>query len=209
MHTVFERTCRRWVISGLVTLAITAILPVPASAQSPESVRVLREAAANGSAAAQYALGARAEQNGDMDEAFARYQQAALMGYAGAQYNLARLLETGKGVPTDYMAAEAWYRKAAEAKFEPAIARVQRLDAARRYERERASQAGGAPVSQSSATTAPVATASSAATPSGAAPAAAPVPWTQVGVYVLAALAIVGVFVTLPAFTGRRRTRRS
>lgn len=181
----------------------TVVHSSPLTAQTPDSLKVLRDAAASGNAAAQYALGATAEKNGDMADAFLLYQRAALMGYAGAQFHVARLLETGNGVAPDYMAAEAWYRQAAQAKFAPAVARVQRLDAARQYERARAAQAGAAPAA--------AATPSPSPTVPLVAPALAvsrpPTDWPRVGMYLVAALLALGAFVALPAL-GRRRRRR-
>ena len=168
---------------------------VPASAQSAESVRVLREAASKGNPAAIYALGAAAEKDGDMASAVAWYRNAALAGYAGAQYNLARVLELGKGVPQDPIEAETWYRKAAEAKFAPAVERVRRIDTALRNRRAAA----------------PPATAASSPAPAVPAIALTPPPappradWSVYGVYALAAVLSIVAIVALPAFAGRRR----
>lgn len=183
----------------------TALDASPLLAQAPGSLTVLREAAANGNAAAQYALGATAEKNGDMGDAFLLYQQAALMGYAGAQFHVARLLETGNGVAPDYMAAEAWYRQAAAAKFAPAVARVQRLDAARQYERARAARAGAPPAPAASGITIPAA-AAPPVTPALSV-SRPPTDWVRAGMYAVAALLAVGVFVALPGLAGRRRRR--
>lgn len=188
---------RHRILAATIVATVVGIA-APLSAQNDESLRILRQSSANGSAAATYALGARAEANGDMGEALNRYQQAALMGYVGAQYNLARLLEGGNGVPQDLMAAEAWYRKAAQANFAPAVARIQRLDAARQYDREMAARAGRAP-----AAPAPAATpAPSAVTPPAAA--TTTTNWTQIALYGVIGLLAIGALFVLPAFTGRR-----
>jgi TPR repeat protein len=195
----------RWP-SVVLTLGALALSGGRAYAQSnsPEQLRILRDAAANGSAAAHYALGARAEENGAMAEAVARYQQAALMGYHAAQYNLAKLLESGNGVPQDLMAAEAWYRTAAKANFPPAVARIERLDAARQYEESLRRQRGTAPAPSAAASPA-------AATSPPSAPSAPPIrpaaDWTQIAVYGLVALAALGAMIALPTFGGRRRRR--
>ncbi|MGI0035084.1 MAG: tetratricopeptide repeat protein [Nitrososphaera sp.] len=41
------------------------------------------------------------------------FRQAAERGHAGAQYNLAMMYDTGRGIARDYAEAFKWYRKAA------------------------------------------------------------------------------------------------
>lgn len=101
-------------------------------------MRVLLAAAANGSAAAQYSLGASAEREGNFAAALSWYRLAANNGYVGAQYNLGLMLEAGRGTPTDLGEARRWFRQAAAAQFGPALAKVAALD-----------QAPGAPPSSS------------------------------------------------------------
>jgi TPR repeat protein len=42
------------------------------------------------------------------------FYQAAVQGYAAAQFNLAGLYMTGRGVPYDDVEAVIWYRRAAD-----------------------------------------------------------------------------------------------
>ena len=204
VKSVFPKTRgRRLRLAAIPVCALTLSAPALAQSNSPEQLRILRDAAANGSAAAHYALGARAEDNGEMGEALARYQQAALMGYHAAQYNLARLLESGTGVPQDLMAAENWYRTAAKADFPPAVARIQRLDAARQYEDALRRQRGSAPTAPAAA---PAATTSPAIATT--APAVRPsTDWSQIAIYGVVALLALGTMIALPTFGSRRRRR--
>lgn len=50
---------------------------------------------------------------GNHDHAFAAYQQAAALGSAQSQRNLANMHETGEGTPVNLPAAVYWYRRAA------------------------------------------------------------------------------------------------
>ena len=82
------------------------------------AVRLLRQAADNGGAMAQYVLGDMYERGEgvpkDYATAAAWYRKAADQGLALAQYYLGDLYEEGKGVPQDYATAAAWYQKAAD-----------------------------------------------------------------------------------------------
>jgi localization factor PodJL len=92
-----------------------AQLPLPPEALGPLP---LREAAAKGDAAAQYAIATRyAEGVGtkaDPKEAVKWLEQAAAAGLAPAQYSLAAMYERGLGVDADLGKARFWYAAAAE-----------------------------------------------------------------------------------------------
>lgn len=106
-------------------------MPLSLSAQrSEESMRVLLAAAAKGSAAAQYSLGASAEREGNFGAALAWYRLAATNGYAGAQYNLGLMLEAGRGTTPDRAEARQWFSQAAAAKFGPAQVKLAELQPA-------------------------------------------------------------------------------
>ncbi len=112
-----------WLLSvAAVVLTLGTLLG--AAQQSDASRKALEAAAAKGSAAAQYALGAGAEADGQFGSAAAWYAQAAERGYAAAQFRLGQLLEDGQGVEIDKAKALEWYRKAAAQGFAPAVARV-------------------------------------------------------------------------------------
>lgn len=114
-----------------LALALSMFVSLPLSAQrSEESMRVLLSAAANGSAAAQYSLGASAEREGNYGAALAWYRLAANNGYAGAQYNLGLMLEAGRGTTPDLGQARQWFSQAAAAKFAPAQAKLAALQPA-------------------------------------------------------------------------------
>ena len=68
----------------------------------------------------------------DLEKAAAVYREAAEAGDAGAQNNLAELLENGRGIARDEAAAFAYYRRAAEAGFTPAQFNLGRVYAAGR-----------------------------------------------------------------------------
>jgi hypothetical protein len=91
---------------------------------SEASQKALESAAAKGSLPAQYALGAAAEAEGNFVLAAAWYRRAAELGYAGAEFKYAEMLENGKGVFPDRPQAVEWYRRAATKGFAPAVARL-------------------------------------------------------------------------------------
>lgn len=89
-----------------------------------DELELLRVAAEQGSAAAQFNLGVLYE-NGDgverdLAEALRWYRKAAEQNDADAQFNLGVCYFNGKGVERDEKEAVAWYRKAAEQGFAPA-----------------------------------------------------------------------------------------
>ncbi len=59
--------------------------------------------------------GYEALRRGDYTAALAEIKPLAEQGHAGAQYNLAKLYDEGRGVPRDGEQAAAWYLRAAEA----------------------------------------------------------------------------------------------
>ena len=63
---------------------------------------------------ADYEAGVTAAQNGDYDKALMEFQEAADAGLDLAQYNLAILYFTGRGVEQDYAEALRWTAMAAE-----------------------------------------------------------------------------------------------
>ncbi len=108
---------------------LVAIAGSPAAAQQPDvSQNVLETAAMQGSAPAQYALGARAEAASNYAAARAWYRRAAENGYPGAQLRLGHMLETD-GQAADLAEARDWYRKAAAQGLEIASVQLQALDA--------------------------------------------------------------------------------
>lgn len=117
---------------GIVLAVLGPLLFAPmARAQiSPAAQKALESAAKDGSAPAQYALGAGAESAGDLTSALRWYQQAANSGYGPAEYKLGQFFESGKGVPVDLSQALSWYRKAAAQGIQEATARVTALSAA-------------------------------------------------------------------------------
>ena len=79
----------------------------------------LREAAANGSAQAQFEvaaiLGEGRVLEKDAAESARWYERSAAQGFAPAQYRLGNLYEMGSGVDKDLEQARLWYQRAAEA----------------------------------------------------------------------------------------------
>lgn len=98
---------------------------------SSKQMEILRDAAAKGSAPAQYSLGTLAERSGDFAAALRLYRQAANAGYAGAQYSLALMLDAGLGTAPDPIEAERLLQRAAAANFEPALQQLVRMERAR------------------------------------------------------------------------------
>lgn len=82
-----------------------------------EAADLLRAAAAEGLAAAQFALGVLAETgaSGPVDHAAAAalYKSAAEQGHPQAQFRLGIALLIGRGVATDAFNAETWLRRSA------------------------------------------------------------------------------------------------
>lgn len=113
------------VVVGLFLLSFSA--PTEAQ-QSAASRKALESAAAKGSAAAEYSLGAAAEADGDFARAVDWYRKSAEQNYAGAEFNLGALLESGKGVDADQTQAVEWYRKAAAQGLAAAMTRLETLD---------------------------------------------------------------------------------
>jgi peptidoglycan hydrolase-like protein with peptidoglycan-binding domain len=98
----------------------------------PAEVAQLRQAAEQGDAAAQVALGFRYERGQgvtrDEAEAVRWYRMAAEQGYATAQYNLGRMYANGRGgLAKDDAEAVRWFRKAAEQGNADAAAALSRL----------------------------------------------------------------------------------
>jgi len=95
--------------------AVPASLPLPAQSVGPLS---LRQAAANGDAKAQYAIGTRYAQGEgvprDAVQAATWFGLAASAGLAPAQYRLGVLYERGEGIAKDHAKARDWYARAAE-----------------------------------------------------------------------------------------------
>ena len=58
--------------------------------------------------------GVDAWQKGDYQAAVAEWRPLALAGDADAQFNLGQAYKLGRGVPTDLVQAESWYRRAAK-----------------------------------------------------------------------------------------------
>ncbi|MDD7911126.1 peptidoglycan-binding protein [Pseudovibrio exalbescens] len=91
----------------------------PAGAMPPEAVGslALRQAAANGDAAAQFEVAVRFTEGevvtADLDQAASWYRRAAAQGLAPAQYRLGMLYERGRGVERDLEKARDWYSLAA------------------------------------------------------------------------------------------------
>ena len=82
-----------------------------------------REAAEQGDAAAQFALGGQyATGDGvpqDMAQAVEWWRRAARTGHVLAELNLATAYQTGVGVPRNGATAVAWYRRAADQGDQP------------------------------------------------------------------------------------------
>ncbi|MCT7374487.1 peptidoglycan-binding protein [Chelativorans salis] len=78
----------------------------------------LRQAAAEGNAAALYEIANRyadgVDVEADMAEAARWYEEAAERGVAPAQYRIGNLYEKGNGVERDIAKAKTWYQRAAE-----------------------------------------------------------------------------------------------
>lgn len=121
---------RLLVLAALVS-SLAAGATGAAAQTSAKQLEILREAAANGSAPAQYSLGAMAERSGDFATALRLYRQSANAGYAGAQYSLALLLDAGLGTAPDPLEAERLLQRAAANNFEPAYQRLVLMERAR------------------------------------------------------------------------------
>lgn len=110
-----------------VALVVLLVASTHLSAQSSASRKALESAAAKGSLAATYALGAAAEAEGDFDKAFTYFRTAAEAGYAGAEFKLGECYENGRGVAVDLAQAEVWYGKAAEQGLAQAVEKLNQL----------------------------------------------------------------------------------
>ncbi len=79
---------------------------------------MIRKAADQGDAKAQYDLGRMYEEGAEVSQSYSEaakwFRKAADQGYARAQNWLGVMYEQGKGVPQDYSEAVRWYRKAAD-----------------------------------------------------------------------------------------------
>lgn len=92
--------------------------PAPVTPVSREAAKpTLREAAANGNAAARYEVGLRYARGVTVPQDFSQaaywFTQAAEQDLAIAQYRIATLYEKGRGVEQDFAKARTWYEKAA------------------------------------------------------------------------------------------------
>ncbi|ODT76030.1 MAG: hypothetical protein ABS76_32360 [Pelagibacterium sp. SCN 64-44] len=91
-----------------------------AFALPPEAIGPLelREAAAKGSAAAQFEVAAIYGEGRTVEKDFAEaakwYERSAAQGFAPAQYRLGNLYEVGSGVDKDMEQARLWYQRGAE-----------------------------------------------------------------------------------------------
>jgi len=98
-------------VPGIVPMS----LPLPPEELGPLA---LRQAAAQGDARAQYAIGLRYAQGQgtpqNLVEAAHWLERAASAGLASAQYRLAVLYERGQGVARDLGRARSWYQAAAD-----------------------------------------------------------------------------------------------
>lgn len=111
------------IVTGSIGGSAAAAMPQASEAFAlpPETVGPLelREAAANGSAQAQFEVaaifseGRLVEKNAE--EAARWYERSAAQGFAPAQYRLGNLYEVGNGVEKDLEQARLWYQRAAEA----------------------------------------------------------------------------------------------
>jgi TPR repeat protein len=88
------------------------------------ALRINRQLADQGDAAAQHSLGfmygAGMGVRQDYAEALKWFLMAANQGIAEAQFNLGFMCQAGKGVPQDYVQAHMWFSLAAEQGLEPA-----------------------------------------------------------------------------------------
>jgi TPR repeat protein len=90
-------------------LAMVLLLAVAGCAHEP------REGdAAKGDARAQFELAKQYQAHGDIQEAVAWYQKAAMQASTGAQNNLGILYKQGDGVAQDYVEAFSWFKRAAD-----------------------------------------------------------------------------------------------
>lgn len=99
-----------------VETAIAEPFELPPDAVGPTE---LREAAANGSAQAQFEIGAIYTEGSaieqDYEAAATWYERSAAQGFVPAQYRLGSLYEAGNGVEKDLELAKLWYQRSAEA----------------------------------------------------------------------------------------------
>lgn len=101
-----------------VTEKVAPAEPAPVTPVSREEAKpTLREAAANGNAAARYEVGLRYARGVTVPQDFSQaaywFAQAAEQDLAIAQYRIATLYEKGRGVEQDFAKARTWYEKAA------------------------------------------------------------------------------------------------
>ena len=105
-------------VSAFVLVLCIACGSLVAASPDEQDIARLRQAAEQGVADAQNALGVLYDDGSGVaqDPAQARewFRKAAEQGHAAAQNNLAFLYEIGRGGPLDYEAALKWYRLAAE-----------------------------------------------------------------------------------------------
>jgi len=103
--------------SGVCVFVATLFLVVAGPSIADDETDMLRLAAEQGRAYAQYNLGVMYN-NGtgvpqDYAEAMRWYRLAAEQGDADAQGNLGVMYDTGTGVPQDYVAAHMWFNLSA------------------------------------------------------------------------------------------------
>jgi TPR repeat protein len=91
---------------------------IRSNAERDSRVAVVRQAAEQGDARAQYRLGAMYAFGTDIPQDYAEaltwYRRAAEQSDLKAQFALGEMFASGEGVPQDYTQSMAWYRRAAE-----------------------------------------------------------------------------------------------
>ena len=92
-----------------------------------KATQLMRMAAESGLAMAQQNLGGLLAMQAMHVEAVQYFTRAAEQGFIGSFYSLGICHECGEGVPKDIRKALNWYKKAADAGFEPAIEALTRL----------------------------------------------------------------------------------
>ncbi len=128
MTTFRLRACLLALLSGMLPPGSSALAGAYEDALAAfkqrdfaTAIRLLQPLADQGNANAQLVLGNAYYGNKDYPEAARWYRRSAEQGNTGAQLNLGAMLETGEGVPRDYIDAYKWLNIAAANERDPSV----------------------------------------------------------------------------------------
>ena len=125
---MFRETCRFKKAGAALLIGVWTLILSGAPAQKKD---ILREKASSGDGESAFYLGNEYfyGENRPKNHTLAAYWylKAAEKGIPEAQFNYASCLETGKGTKASLPEAFAWYKKAADQNFDPAVFRIARF----------------------------------------------------------------------------------